>query len=78
MGRAYAGVLGYLAAALVLARGVVSGAGLESTLLTAVVAMSLFAAIGLVVGMIAQTTIDQAVREQLELELSSARTNEVS
>lgn len=78
MGRAYAGVLGYLAATLVLARGIVTGAGLETTLLTSLMAMSLFAAIGLVVGIIAQTTIDQAVRERLEAELSTAHASEVS
>lgn len=78
MGRAYAGVLGYLATTLVLARGILTGAGLESTLLTALGAMALFAAIGLVVGMIAQTTVDQAMRERLEAELSPAGAAEVS
>ncbi len=78
MGRAYAGVLGYLAAVLTLARGVWSGGGLEGTLLTMLAVMPLFAAIGFVVGTIAQTTVDQAMREQLELELAASHPPEVS
>jgi len=78
MGRAYAGVLGYLAAVLTLARGVWSGGGLEATLLTMFAVMPLFAAIGFVVGTIAQTTVDQAMREKLEVELAASQSPEVS
>jgi hypothetical protein len=78
MGRAYAGVLGYLAAVLTLARGVWSGGGLEGTLLTMLAVMPLFAAIGFVVGTIAQTTVDQAMREKLEVELAASHPPEVS
>lgn len=78
MGRAYAGVLGYLAAALTLARGVWSGGGVEGTLLTMLAILPLFAAIGFVVGTIAQTTVDQAIREKLERELAATHSPEVS
>ncbi|MGI9456010.1 MAG: hypothetical protein ACR2NU_05575 [Aeoliella sp.] len=71
MGRAYAGVLGYLAAALTLVRGAVSGAGLEGTLLTAIAAMAIFATIGFVLGVIAETTVDHAMQEQLESQLAT-------
>jgi uncharacterized membrane protein len=63
---------------LTLARGVWSGGGLEGTLLTMLTVMPLFAAIGLVVGTIAQTTVDQAMRDKLEVELAASQSPEVS
>lgn len=75
MGRAYAGALGYLAATLTLARGVIAGAGLEGTLLAAMAAMAVFVPIGLVLGVIAQSTIDHAVRDRLESQLAASRTS---
>lgn len=78
MGRAYAGILGSLATILTLARGIWSGGGLEGTLSTMLTVMPLFAAIGFVVGTIAQTTVDQAMREQLEGELATTQSPQVS
>lgn len=78
MGRAYAGVLGYLAAALTLFRGAIAHGGVESTLLTAVVAMAVFAVVGFVLGSIAQHTVDHAVRERLEAQLAAAQSPEAS
>ncbi len=69
MGRAYAGVLGYLASALTLVRGAVAGSGLEGTVMMAVAAMAIFALIGFVIGTIAETTVDHAIREKLETQL---------
>lgn len=71
MGRAYAGVLGYLAAALTLARGVIAGGGAETTLLSAIAAMAIFAVVGFVLGTLAQSTVDNAVRQQLEAQLQT-------
>ncbi len=71
MGRSYAGVLGYLAATLTLVRGAVTGSGLEGTLVMAIATMACFASIGFLIGTIAQTTVDQAVREQLESQLAA-------
>lgn len=74
MGRSYAGVLGYLAAAIVLTRGILMGSGVVGTLQLAIAAMALFATIGFVVGTIAQSTIDQSVRQQMELQLAGVAT----
>ncbi len=78
MGRAYAGVLGYLAAALSLVRGAIGGGGIEATLVTAIVALSIFAVLGLVLGAIAEHTVDQAVRQRLEAQLEATPTSEAS
>lgn len=73
MGRAYAGVLGYLAASLTLARGSLAESGAEATLLSAIAALAIFAVIGCVLGTIAERTVDQAVRQRLEAELDATQ-----
>ena len=78
MGRAYAGVLGYLAAALTLFRGFMARGGVEGTLVTAIVVMVIFALIGYVLGSIAQATVDHSVRQQLESSLAAAQTTEAT
>lgn len=70
MGRQFAASLGYLAAALVLLHGVLMGAGVEGTLLRSVMALVVFALVGLVLGTIAETTIVHSVRDQFERALS--------
>ncbi len=74
MGRAYAGVLGYLAAALTLIRGALAHGGVESTLLAAIAALAIFAVVGFVLGSIAESTVDQAVRQRLEAQLNATDT----
>lgn len=76
MGRAYAGVLGYLASALTMLRGAIAGSGVESTLLTAIASLAIFAVIGFVLGTIAQATVDGAVRERLEAQLRETQSPE--
>ena len=78
MGRAYAGVLGYLAAALTLVRGFMASGGVEGTLMTAIAALVLFAMIGFVLGSIAQATVDQSVRQRLENSLAQAQSTEAT
>lgn len=78
MGRAYAGVLGYLAAALTLIRGTIAGGGIEGTLLTAIAALAVFAVIGFALGTIAEATVDHAVRERLVAQLETTQTAETS
>jgi hypothetical protein len=64
MGRAYAGILGPLAFALLAARGVGSGWGAEPTLLAAIAALFVFAALGYVTGQLADYLVNQSVRTQ--------------
>lgn len=72
MGRIYAGILGSLAMAVVLGRGVMDSAGVEGTLSTAIIALVIFAVVGSVLGQIAQSTVDESVRQQIEMELASS------
>lgn len=70
MARTYAGVLGSLAMAIAMLRGALVGAGLVGTIETAITAMIALAGVGLLVGWIAETTIDESVRVQLEKQLA--------
>ena len=72
MGRAYAGVLGPLAFAIVLARGVLAESGLESTLATACVALFGFAALGWIAGLLAERFVEESVRSRFQAMLQSA------
>ena len=73
VGRTYAGILGPLAMTVVIFRGVLSGAPTEGTLSAATLNLVVFAGIGMVVGSIAQSTVDDAVRAKLEAELERTR-----
>jgi hypothetical protein len=64
MGRSYAGILGPLAFALVVARGAVAGWPLEPTLLSASVAVFVFAALGYLAGQTADFLVSQSVQTQ--------------
>ena len=66
MGRSYAGILGPLAFATIVARGVVTGAGVEGTLAAASVALFLFAAIGYIVGQLGELLVNDSVRKQFQ------------
>jgi hypothetical protein len=66
MGRVYAGILGPLACALLVARGLVRGAGVEETLLAASGALFVFAALGYVAGQVADFLIRDSVRTQFQ------------
>jgi len=66
MGRAYAGILGPLAFALVIARGTIARGGIEATLLAACAALFAFAAAGYLAGQTAEFLIGDAVRTQFQ------------
>ncbi|TWT43163.1 hypothetical protein [Botrimarina hoheduenensis] len=70
MARTYGGVLGALAMATVLARGALAGAGPGGTIQQAIVAAVLLGLVGTVVGAIAERTVDESVRLQLEGQLA--------
>ena len=56
---------------IVILRGVADGAAADATLWGSVVALAGFALVGMVVGGIAQTTIDESVRNKMEAELET-------
>ncbi len=70
MGRAYAGILGPLAMAVVICRGWLASGGVEGTLSQAVLYLALFAVVGAILGHLAQSTVDESVRSRLEQQLA--------
>jgi hypothetical protein len=75
MGRSYAGILGPLAFVTEIARGVSRAAGNESTVMSAVVALFVFAAIGFVLGELAGWIVNDSVRSRLAAEIAAAKPN---
>ena len=71
MGRSYAGILGPLAFALTIARGVILGGSVEETLATACVGLFVCGGLGFVVGEIAQNTVDESVRTRFAAQMQS-------
>ena len=71
MGRIYAGIVGPLAMAVVICRGLVGSGGVESTLTTAIAYLAVFSVVGAIIGQIAQFTIDESVRSKLEQQLAT-------
>ena len=65
MGRHYAGILGLLAFLTIVMRGLVHGAGVESTLLAAAFHLFLFAFVGYMVGQLAGWIVHDSVRTKL-------------
>ncbi len=72
MARKYAVLMALVGLLLVLLRALKNGSGFESTIVTALSWMAMFGLIGFMVGSIAQTTIDDAVRQRMEQELAAA------
>lgn len=66
MGQTYAGVLGPLACATTIARGILAGNGLEPTLLAASAALFGFAALGFMAGNLADYLVGESVRWQFQ------------
>jgi hypothetical protein len=71
MGRAYAGILGPLAFALVSARGVLAGSGVEQALLAACAALFVFAVIGYLAGQTADYLVRESVRTQFQAAMAA-------
>jgi hypothetical protein len=71
MGRAYAGTLGPLAFACIVARGVAVSSGVEETLATASAALFVFAMIGYIVGQLAEHLVNESVRKQFQAAMAA-------
>ena len=68
MARSYAGILGLIAFVTVTFRSVIYGAGAEGTVVTAGVAMVVFAILGWIAGRIAEATVNESVRIEIQAE----------
>ena len=68
MGPSYAGILGTLAYVIVILRGVLQGYAVEGTIKLSILLLFVFAAIGYVIGKIAESTIEDSIQVQLQRE----------
>jgi hypothetical protein len=71
--RQYAGILGLLALAVSLLRGLIAGSASEATLGTAWFNLLAFTAIGAVIGWLAERTVRDSVSGQILLELQQQK-----
>ena len=79
MGPSYAGILGTLAYVIVILRGVLQGYAVEGTIKLSILLLFVFAAIGYVIGRIAESTIEDSIQVQLQRELEALeKTDEVT
>ncbi len=78
MPRIYAGVLGFLAMLVSLARGLVHGSQPDQIIGNACFYLWVYAAIGYLAGWVAQTTIEASVRTRVHEQLSAQAAAEAS
>ncbi len=71
MGQTYAGILGPLAFTTILARSVINNSSVESTMMIATVCLFLFAAIGFLVGQVADSIVLEAVKTNFDKDLAA-------
>jgi hypothetical protein len=71
--RKFAGVMALVGMSLVLVRALKNGLGFEATISTALAWMAALGVVGWVTAAIAQTTVDEAVRQIMEQELINAQ-----
>jgi hypothetical protein len=71
MGPSYAGILGSLAYVIVISRGVLQGYAVEGTVKLSILMLFVFAAVGYVIGKIAESTIKDSIHVQLRRELEA-------
>ena len=69
--RTYAGILALVGMLCVLFRALKNGAGFDGTILQALAMMGLLASVGLMVGAIAEATIDESVRKRMQAEIDA-------
>ncbi len=74
MGRTYAGILGALAMSVTLVRGVAAGGGTEETLVHALAGMIVFSLLGLVIGVVGDWMIADAVYAEVQREVAEQET----
>ena len=71
MGPSYAGILGPIAFLTMLIRGVVRGGSVDGVLISSVASLLIFAAIGYVIGRIAEHIVLEAVRQRFNRDLKT-------
>jgi hypothetical protein len=74
MARRFAGFLGMLAFAILIVRGIMTQATLPDTVWTATISILPFAIVGLLLGRIAQTTVNESVQATITAEVKKQET----
>lgn len=72
MARTFAAVMALIGMQVSLLRAMKDGAGFEGTIPIALAWMALLGAVGMIVGTIAQYTVDESVRTKIEAEFAAA------
>jgi len=76
--RIYAGILGPLALLTCVARGMLHGSGVESTLLSAWLSLLVFSAVGYVIGRLAEWIVDESVGAVVQAGLATEKASKSS
>jgi hypothetical protein len=70
MARRYAGILALVGMSVVLIRSLKNGASVESAVMASLGGMLALGLVGMIVGAVAQATVEEAVRSQIERDLA--------
>jgi hypothetical protein len=71
MSRVYAGVLGFVAFAVAIARSTLDGQGVSTALPYACGALTVFAVVGAIAGKVADTVVAESVQQDLRIEIEA-------
>jgi hypothetical protein len=74
MARRYAGILALVGMSVVLIRSLKNGASVESAGMASLGGMLALGLVGMIVGAVAQATVEEAVRSQIERDLARSST----
>ena len=74
MARKYAGILALVGMSVVLIRSLKNGATVESAVMASLGGMLLLGLVGMIVGAVAQATVEESVRSQIERDLAKNST----
>jgi len=74
MARRYAGILALVGMSVVLIRSLKNGSSVESAVMASLGGMLLLGLVGMIVGAVAQATVEESVRSQIERDLAKNST----
>jgi hypothetical protein len=74
MARKYAGILALVGMSVVLIRSLKNGATVESAVMASLGGMLVLGLVGMIVGAVAQVTVEESVRSQIERDLAKTST----
>ena len=78
MARQYAGIMALVGMTVVLLRATKNGISFDSAMLTSIAWMAVLGVVGLVLGAVAQATVEQSVLQQIEQELDATNASRIA